>query len=106
MQVQRVWGADICRDGGSYSLCFDSNDGLWYELFLKTRAFDQTGPSHEAPVIYRGSSNDGQVVLSLTWAEAKKFVAPLSFDGSRFEELLRVIETEGGTLNDGAQGLL
>jgi hypothetical protein len=34
MQVQRAWGADICRDGGSYSLCFDSDDGRWYELFL------------------------------------------------------------------------
>ena len=96
MQVERVWGADICRDGGSYSLCFDSNDGRWYELFLKTRAFEGAGPSHDAPVIYLGSANDGRVVRSLTWQEAKSFVAPLSFDGPRFQELRLVIETEGG----------
>ena len=77
-------------------LCFDSNDGQSYELFLKTRAFEGTGPSHDAPVIYLGSVNDGHVVRSLSWKEAQAFLAPLSFKGSRFQELRRVIETEGG----------
>jgi len=100
MKVRRVWGADICRDGGSYSLCFDSHDGHGYELFLKTRAFEGAGPSHEPPVIYRGSVNDGDAVQSLSWQEAKAFVAPLSFEGDRFEELLRLIDTEGSALDD------
>lgn len=97
MQVQRVWGADICRDGGSYSLCFDSDDGRWYEFFLKTRAFEQSGPSHEPPVIYLGSVNEGHAVQSMNWQEAKAFVAPLSFEGARFAEIRRIIETKGGT---------
>lgn len=100
MKVQRVWGADICRDGGSYSLCFDSDDGHWYELFLKIRAFEGAGPSHEPPVIYRGSANDGHAVQSLSWHEAKAFVAPMSFEGNRFDELRRVIDTEGGAFSD------
>jgi hypothetical protein len=99
MRVQRVWGADICRDGGSYSLCFDSDDGRWYELFLKTRAFEQFGPSHEPPVIYLGSADDGHAVQALTWQEAKAFIAPLSFEGARFAELRRVVDTEGGTVS-------
>ena len=99
MRVQRVWGADICRDGGSYSLCFDSDDGHWYELFLKTRAFEGAGPSHEPPVICRDGANDGHAVQSLSWQEAKAFVAPMSFEGNRFEELRRVIDTEGGALS-------
>ncbi len=100
MQVQRVWGADICRDGGSYSLCFDSDDGRWYEFFLKTRAFAQSGPSHESPVIYLGSVNDGLAVQSLTWQEAKAFTAPLSFDNARFEELRRIVDSEGGAADN------
>lgn len=102
MQVQRVWEADICRDGGSYSLCFDSSDGRWYELFLKTRAFEATGASHDAPLLYLGSVNDGLLVKALSWQEALSLIAPLSFEGNRFQELRRVIETEGGVRVDSA----
>lgn len=95
MNVQRIWGADICRDGGSYSLCFDADDGHWYELFLQVE-LHQGGPStYQPPVIYLEGVNGGQVVGTLTWLEAKQFVASLSFDDPRFTELLKVIITEG-----------
>ncbi len=79
MNVQRIWGADICRDGGSYSLCFDADDGRWYR----------------PPVIYLEGVNGGQAVRTLTWLEAKQFVASLSHDNLRFTELLKVIASEG-----------
>lgn len=94
--VKRIWAADICRDGGSYCFCFDSDDGNWYEFFLKTKAFDPTAStSHDAPVIYRESSNDGQLVRALTWAEAEQFVSQLNYDDTRFQELLAVVASEG-----------
>lgn len=98
MNVKRIWVADICRDGGSYSLCFDSDDGRWYELFLKTRAFEGGTPTHHPPVIYLEGVNGGQLVTSLTWHEARQFVAPLRYEGERFVELLQIIETEGASL--------
>ncbi|MFL6676753.1 MAG: hypothetical protein ACJ8IK_00325 [Burkholderiaceae bacterium] len=96
MKVQRIWGADICRDGGSYSLCFDADDGRWYELFVKTRAFE-TAPStsHHPPAIYLEGANGGEVVRHLSWSEAREFIAPLSYEGDRFAELRQVIETAG-----------
>lgn len=100
MRVQRVWAVDICRDGGSYSVCFDSDDGHWYELFLKTRAFTGSGPTHEPPVIYRGSANDHKALRALSWQEAKAFVASMSFEGNRFEELRRIIDAEGGAIGN------
>jgi hypothetical protein len=94
--VKRIWAADVCRDGGSYLFCFDSDDGNWYEFFLKTTAFDPTAiASHEAPAIYRESSNDGQLVRNLSWADGKQFVSQLKYDDARFQELLEVVATEG-----------
>ena len=89
MNVQRIWGADICRDGGSYSLCFDADDGRWYELFLQVR-FGECG----VPTYLEGV-NGGQEVQSLSWAEAGKFTAGMQYDNPRFTELLAVIASEG-----------
>lgn len=86
----------ICRDGGSYSLCFDADDGCWYELFLKTRAWEnEPSASHYPPSIYLEGANGGQIVRSLIWSEAKEFIGSLSYEGERFAELRQVIETEG-----------
>jgi len=94
--VKRIWAADICRDGGSYCFCFDSDDGHWYEFFLKTNAFDLSASStHEAPAIYRGGSNDGQLIRKLSWDEGKRFVAQLNYEDMRFQELLAVVAAEG-----------
>ena len=94
--VKRIWGADICRDGGSYCFCFDSDDGHWYEFFLRTTAFDPLATtSHSPPAIYLESSNDGKLVRNLSWSEGKKFVSQLSYENERFQELLNVVATEG-----------
>jgi hypothetical protein len=47
-------------------------------------------------VIYLGSVNDSHAVQSLTWQEAKAFIAPLSFENARFEEMRRIIDAESG----------
>ncbi len=95
-EVTRIWEADICRDGGSYCFCFDSDDGHWYEFFLRTRAFEHTATaSHDPPEIYRGSSNDGQLIHSLSWAEGKAFVGRLNYDNRRFHELMSIVSAEG-----------
>ncbi|MEY4563927.1 MAG: hypothetical protein RLZZ618_3204 [Pseudomonadota bacterium] len=94
--VKNILGVDICRDGGSYSLCFDSDDGRWYEFFLKTRAFDPVAiASHEPPAVYCKGSDDGQLVRNLSWVEGMAFVAQLSFDNERFRELVEILVTEG-----------
>ncbi|WKB56016.1 hypothetical protein [Eleftheria terrae] len=98
MRVQKIWGADIYRDGGSYGFCFDSDDGQWYEFFLKTRAFEPVSPeSHQPPIIYRNGCNSGEVVLRLSWEEAQAFVAPLRYENRRFMELIDIVMTSGGT---------
>jgi hypothetical protein len=76
--------------------CFDSDDGHWYEFFLRTRAFDPTaGTSHDPPAIYLESSNSGQLVRNLSWAEGRAFVAELNYDNERFRELLAIVAAEG-----------
>lgn len=94
--VKRIWEADICRDGGSYCFCFDSDDGHWYEFFLRTRAFEPNATgSHDPPAIYLESSNDGQLILNLSWTEGKAFLAELTYDNKRFQELLAVVANQG-----------
>jgi len=98
MNVQRIWGSDICRDGGSYSLCFDADDGRWYELFLQVQLHHGGPSTYHPPVIYLEGVNGGPVVKRLTWLEAKQFVASLSFDNPRFTELVNVITSEGNAV--------
>jgi hypothetical protein len=96
LRVQDIWDADVYRDGGSYGFCFDSDDGRWYEFFLKTKAFEQpSSESHYPPVIYLEGCNSGQVTQSLTWQEAKSVVAPLRYDNARFAELVEIVMNEG-----------
>jgi len=97
MKVTKVTGADIYRDGGSFGMTFEADDGGRYELFLQTLAFEnrQALESHHPPVIYRGSVNDRDVVRRLDWEEAKAFVAPLQFDERCFDELVAIIARAG-----------
>jgi len=98
--VKRVFDADICRDGGSYYFCFESDDGHWYELFLRTRAFEPNATaSHDPPAIYLESSNDGQLIRNLSWTEGKAFVAEFTYDSKRFQELLAIVANEGMAIN-------
>jgi hypothetical protein len=91
VNVQRIWEVDVCRDGGSYSLCFDADDGRWYELFLRVQLHRSRRSTHHPPVIYLEGVDGGKVVQVLTWVEARQFVASLNYDSPRFIELLKVI---------------
>lgn len=95
MKVLKIWNADIYRDGGSYGFCFDSDDGHWYEFFLKTKAFEESEDSHYPPVIYYEGCNSNKIVRKFTWTEAKEFVVPLKYESIRFDELLIIVQNEG-----------
>jgi hypothetical protein len=94
--ISRIIGADICRDGGSYSFCFYSDDSQWYEFFLRTRAFENAAPaSHFPPVIYLGSANDDKVVDRLSWDDGRNFLDGVEYDNERFRELVAIVKAEG-----------
>jgi hypothetical protein len=97
MKVVKIWNADIYRDGGSYGFCFDSDDGHWYEFFIKTKAFEKEKANNDyyPPAIYFEGCNSKKVVEELSWAEAKEYIAPLSFGSDRFQELVRIVNNEG-----------
>jgi hypothetical protein len=97
MKVVKIWDADIYRDGGSYGFCFDSDDGNWYEFFIRTKAFEKekAGDDYYRPVIYFEGCNSKKIVKEFTWTEAKEYVASLNFDNGRFRELVRIVNNEG-----------
>ncbi|MCA8987301.1 MAG: hypothetical protein KDA78_06655, partial [Planctomycetaceae bacterium] len=82
-------------DGGSYSLCFYSTDGDWYEFFIPIKFDGDVATGYETPRLYFHSFNDCNVVRTFTWEEAQQFVAPLSFDNARFHELVHIVQTRG-----------
>jgi hypothetical protein len=95
-KVEKIWDADIYRDGGSYGFCFDADDGRWYEFFLRTAAFtEEETCSHFAPELYLEGCNSGCAVHTFSWTEAKEFVANLSYPNNRFDELVEIVVQEG-----------
>lgn len=96
MKVVEIGMVDIYRDGGSYGMVFEANDGQVYELFLETLAFEPGSlESHRAPVLYLGGCNSGNIVVRMSWEEAEAFVAPLRFDDERFQELIAIVMRHG-----------
>ena len=96
MNVAEILYAEILRDGGSYALGFEADDGNQYELFLMTTAFStERHTTHEVPVIYWQDCNSGRIVQSLSWKEAQEFIAPLRYSGRRFGELVKIIASGG-----------
>jgi len=96
MKVKKITWADIYRDGGSYGFEFTGVDGLAYEFFMGTNAFEpEATESHASPVVYRGSCNDGEVVLQMSWDEAISFIAGLKFDDPRFSEIVAIVMSKG-----------
>jgi hypothetical protein len=96
MEVRKILYADIFRDGGSYGFGFEAADGRRYEFFLQTTAFSaERTTTHQAPVIYREDRNSGDIVQSLSWEEAKEFVAPLRYSDRRFDDLVKIVANEG-----------
>ena len=95
MEVTKIFSVDICRDGGSYSLSFESNDKEWYEFFVQVKGI-KSNQYHE-PSLYKRGVNDGELIQTLTWASAKSFLSSLKYDSSRFTELKRLVESNGIT---------
>ncbi|MEZ5429155.1 MAG: hypothetical protein R2747_23110 [Pyrinomonadaceae bacterium] len=97
MKVEKIWEADVYRDGGSYGFCFDSDDGNWYEFFIQTKAFEQSASDDDyyPPVIYLEGCNSKKVVKEFSWREAQKYVASLKYDNQRFRELVEIVNNNG-----------
>ncbi|MEH6451317.1 MAG: hypothetical protein V7765_21830 [Oleispira sp.] len=95
MEVTKIFSVDICRDGGSYSLSFESNDKEWYEFFVQVKGVESN--EYHEPSLYKRGVNDGELIQTLTWVSAKSFLSSLKYDSSRFTELKRLIESNGIT---------
>jgi hypothetical protein len=65
--ISRIIDADICRDGGSYSFCFYSDDSQWYD----------------------------KLVDQLTWEDGRNFLDGVEYDNQRFRELVAIVKAEG-----------
>jgi len=93
MEVTKIIGADICRDGGSYSFSFESADKSWYEFFVKIKGIGSK--EYYEPTIYREGYNDGELVQKLTWSEANEFLQPIKYENPRFKELMILVGNSG-----------
>ncbi len=93
MEITKIFGADVCRDGGSYSLTFESNDKEWYELFVQVKGIESN--EYFEPAIYRGGFNDGKLIEKLSWECAKVFLQSINYDNSRFHELVKLVGNNG-----------
>lgn len=94
MQVKQISFVDIYRDGGSYGMGFEGEDGQDYELHLQSNRL-RGKSQYETPVIYLGRRNQRQVVQELSWEEARQFLQGLSFDSPRFAELKKLLKNKG-----------
>jgi len=90
MEVTKIFSVDVCRDGGSYSLSFESNDNEWYELFVQVKGIGSN--EYREPAIYKRGVNDGELIQVLTWESAHTFLASLKYESSRLIELKRLVE--------------
>ncbi|WP_283132580.1 hypothetical protein [Enterovibrio norvegicus] len=95
MDVTKIFGADVCRDGGSYSLSFESSDSEWYEFFVQVKGVESN--EYFEPVIYKNGFDSGELVEQLNWSNAGKFLASLKYDNARFYELVTLVENRGST---------
>jgi hypothetical protein len=94
IKVSKIIECDIYRDGGSYSLCFYSDDNQWYEFFIPIKWSDGT-IAYNTPILYFNSVNNHRVLRDFTWDEATEFLKPLSYDDHRFHELIEVVRLRG-----------
>ena len=93
MKITKIYGADICRDGGSYSLSFQADDGEWYELFVQVKGIESN--LYFEPKLYKGGVNGGLEVEVFSWSSAKNFLRGVSYSGQRYQELLQLVSNNG-----------
>lgn len=91
--ISKIYGADICRDGGSYSLSFEVADGNWYEFFVQVKGIECN--DYFPPKLYKGGVNGGEEVEAFTWASAGKFLSKIRYSSSRFSELVQLVSNSG-----------
>lgn len=98
-----VGGANIIRDGGSYSCVLKGTDNKQYELVFpilpdeEARANVGNPLSYMHPKIYLGWSNDDMFVRSLSWEEAAKILLSVSPKGQsdRFIQMQNIAKANG-----------
>ena len=95
MEITKIFSADICRDGGSYSLSFESTDGEWYEFFIQVKSIEST--DYFEPKIYKNGINSGELTQKLTWGSAKKFLVSITYDNVRFNEMVDLVANNENT---------
>lgn len=93
IEITKVYGADVCRDGGSYSLSFEASDGNWYEFFVLVKGIESQ--KYFEPRLYRGGVNGGVEVKQYTLESANTFLTTLSYESSRFKELVQLVGKNG-----------
>ena len=93
IKITKIYGTDVCRDGGSYSLAFEAGDGQWYEFFVKVKGIESN--EYFLPQLFRNGANDGEVVKTYSWLDAKRFLSSVHDDGPRFQELVQLVSNGG-----------
>lgn len=93
MKVTKVYGADVCRDGGSYSLSFEANDGEWCEFFVEVKGMESN--QYFEPKLYKGGVNEGLEIEAYSWVSAKTFLSEITYSGERFHELVQLVKNNG-----------
>ena len=93
LKITEIFGVDICRDGGSYSLSFRADDGEWYEFFVQVKGIEST--DYHEPKLYKQGVNGGVVVEEYTWKSASSFLSKISCKEERFAEIVQLVEAGG-----------
>lgn len=95
MKVKKIIVADVYRDGGSLFFKFEADDGKCYEFFIRTRRFEKNADTAFKPPVIFLERRGGKVMQELSWKEAMKFIASLSFNDGCFQRLVEVVKRNG-----------
>lgn len=93
IKITKVYGTDVCRDGGSYSLAFEAGNGQWYEFFVRVKGIESK--EYFPPQLFKGGVNSGEAVKTYSWRSAEKFLACVHDDDPRFQELVELVSSGG-----------
>lgn len=93
LKITEIFGVDICRDGGSYSLSFRADDGEWYEFFVQVKGIESA--NYHEPKLYKQGVNGGVVVEEYTWKSASRFLSKIACKEERFSEIIQLVKAGG-----------
>jgi hypothetical protein len=106
MELVKLIFADICRDGGSYEACFETDDGRSYNVWLqRSKMPDSEGLHHRwlfayfgaerpdgALPIMTGSDEERTLLSRLNGLAVSSEATALAASIDRLKELIRYIE--------------